>query len=67
MGEENKKDKYCSLCKYFWSGHGFMYCTHNTMQRRITAGRKNGCKKFEHYKMLKEGVFESLMGINDKK
>lgn len=49
MGEENKKDRDCSLCKYFWSGYGFMYCTHNTMQRRITAGRKNGCKKFEHY------------------
>ena len=49
MGEKNKKDRDCSLCKYFWSGYGFMYCTHNTMQRRITAGRKNGCKKFEHY------------------
>lgn len=38
------EEKHCSLCKYYWTGHGYMYCT--KLQRRITA-RKKFCKYFE--------------------
>lgn len=41
------EDRHCSSCTYFWSGNGCMYCTHPKMQKRVTAGRRNGCKYFE--------------------
>lgn len=43
----NTEDRHCSSCTYFWSGNGYMYCTHPKMQKRVTAGRRNGCKYFE--------------------
>lgn len=45
LSEYIKKESHCSLCQYYWTGHGFMYCT--KLQHRIKASRKNGCKHFK--------------------
>ena len=41
-------EKHCSTCKHFYCYNTSMYCSHPTMCRKITAGRKNGCKYWEN-------------------
>lgn len=44
-------EKHCSLCRYYWTGHGYMYCTFH--KKRITA-RKKFCKQFEIDNIIKK-------------
>ena len=47
MEDENKIEKHCSYCKYYYCYNASMYCSHPTKCHKITSKRKNGCKYFE--------------------
>lgn len=47
METENKIEKHCSLCKYYYCHNTSMYCSYPKNCHKITSKRKNGCKYFE--------------------
>lgn len=55
-------DRHCSGCGYFWCRLTQMYCC--KMKKRITAGRKNGCKYFTSImeKLMVNTIYPAFMG-----
>jgi hypothetical protein len=57
METENKIEKHCSLCKYYYCYNASMCCSHPKKCGKITAKRKNGCKYFEAFNNKDNGTY----------